>query len=460
MRRLRWIIAIVVLLSVGGGVGYEVLQANAGKGASPPNIRRVTIDRGDLTLTVNVTGTVAAAQVADLSFDAPGLVADVDVIEGQHVAKGDLLARQDVTAYRLSLAQATAIRHAAQLTLDSLRAPPTPDDLAVATANLKAAQSAYNGLFGAIDPNAISGAQVQLQAAQTAYQDAIQHRRDVGGQFKNDSPTYQLALAQEGQASFAVEAAQLQLQLLQRGVDGRLITAAKAKIAVAQAALDRLRAGALPAELDRAQLAIDQAQLGVDAANQQLASTQLRAPFAGVVSRIMVAAGALSLSTVPAIVLTDTSQLHVRLAVDEIDIGHIAEGQPVSLTLDALPGVSLTGKVSNVAQAADQSATIVSYAVQVALDPSTAPVKVGMTAAASIVVRQLRNVVRVPNLFVRIDRRSGAAFVNLVNADETLTEIPVQLGLRTEEYSEVIDGLSVGDQVGVSLDSTFSILGS
>jgi RND family efflux transporter MFP subunit len=207
--------------------------------------------------------------------------------------------------------------------------------------------------------------------------------------------------------------------------------------------------------------------LVVDSAQQQLTSTQLRAPFDGIVSQINITAGALSISratsagtSIPAaIVLMDTTHLHVRLAVDEIDVGHIAEGQPVTLTLDALPDSTLSGHISSVAQVADPSATVVGYAVQVALDPSDAPIKVGMTAAASIIVRQLHHVVRVPNLYVRIDRRSGAAFVNLVNADGTLTEIAVQLGLRTEEYSEVIDGLNVGDHVGISLDSTFSILG-
>ncbi len=48
---------------------------------------------------------------------------------------------------------------------------------------------------------------------------------------------------------------------------------------------------------------------------------------------------------------------------------------------------------------------------------------------------------------------------NLVNADGTLTEIPVKLGLRTEEYSEVVSGLNEGDHVGVNLDSGFSLLG-
>jgi multidrug efflux pump subunit AcrA (membrane-fusion protein) len=67
---------------------------------------------------------------------------------------------------------------------------------------------------------------------------------------------------------------------------------------------------------------------------------------------------------------------------------------------------------------------------------------------------------RVPNLYVRLDRRTNEAFVNLVNADNSLTEVPVSLGFRTEDYSEVLGGLNEGDTVGINLDSNFDLFGN
>ncbi len=408
----RRLIIIGVVLAVLGAAAYAFITVNAQNNAQKPNIRQVSIDRGDLTLGVNATGTIAAAQTASLSFDNPGVVSEIDVEEGQHVAKGDVLARQDAQGYQLAVTQAQATLRAAQLMLDQVQAPPSDRDLAVAQANVKAAQDAYASLAGSVDPNAITAAQDRLQQAQIAYQDAVQHRKDTGGQFSTNSSTYQLALAQEGQASFGVQAAQLQLQILQRGVDGRLLAAAKAKITLAQSELARLKAGPLQAQIDRAKLGVQQAQMALDQANQQVSNTELRAPFAGDVSLIGVKVGALSVGAIPAVVVTDTSQLHMMIQVDEIDIGQVHEGEPVSLALDALPGQTLSGHVTQVALTANQAlASVVTYAVQVAFDPTQAPIKVGMTVSASITVRKLQNVLRVPNIYVRLDQRNNQSYV-------------------------------------------------
>jgi len=450
----------MILLAVLAGGIYAVIARRNADNASKPNIRTTTIDRGTLTVTVSATGKVAPQQSISLSFPNPGLVAAIFVAEGQHVAAQQVLIQQDRAAPHLALIQADANFQAAILALQQLMAPPSAADLAVAEANVKAAQTAYNGLLGSVDPNAVAAAQLRLQQAQTAYQDAITHRKDTGGRVPTDSPTYQLALAQEGQASFAVAVAQIQLQIAQRGVDGRLLAAARAKITQAQAQLDQLKAGATPAEVSRAQLAVDQARMARDEAQRQLDATTLGAPFAGVVAAIAARPGALAVGGVPVIVLMDTAQLHVNLSVDEIDIGQVREGQPVQLTLDALPDETLTGNVDRIALVASPSDTTVAYDVSVRLEPVAATVKVGMTATATIIVRELPNVVRVPNSYVRLDRRHNGAYVNLVSSDGSLTEIPVNLGLRTDEYSEILGGLNEGDTVGINLDSTFSLLGN
>jgi HlyD family secretion protein len=448
----------LIVLVILGGVGYGLFRAiNL---PQKPNLRTAKIDRGTLTFTVNATGNVAARQTANLSFDAPGVVTAINVTEGQRVDRGQVLIQQDNTAQQLAITQADANYQAAQLSLDQLLAPPSASDLALAEGNLKAAQTTYNALLASVDPNAVKAAELKVQQAETAYQDAITHRKDTGGRVPTDSPTYQLALAQEGQASFALAIAQLQLQILKRGTDSRILVAAKAQIDQARAQLNQLKAGPSQAQITRAQLGIDQAKNALDEAQHQLDATTLRAPFAGIVGTLTAQIGGLSVSTIPAVTLVDTSTLHVTLKVDELDIGRVKPDQPVKLTLDALPDTTVTGRVDQIALIADSTGAIISYDVTVQIDPTPAPLKVGMTASGTITVQELRDVLRIPNSYVRVDRRNNQAYANLVNADETLIEVPVQLGLRTDDYSQIVAGLNEGDTVGISLDSNFSLLGN
>jgi len=77
-----------------------------------------------------------------------------------------------------------------------------------------------------------------------------------------------------------------------------------------------------------------------------------------------------------------------------------------------------------------------------------------MTANAVFTVRHLANVLRVQNIYLRLDRTTNQSFSHVVNKDGTLSEVPVQVGLRSDEYSEVISGLNEGDTVAISADGS------
>ncbi|MBX3081511.1 MAG: efflux RND transporter periplasmic adaptor subunit [Anaerolineae bacterium] len=451
MRRILLVLVVAAVIVAGGYWVWQQQQATAAE--QKPNIRTATIDRGSLTLLVNANGNIAPERSVRLSFDAPGIVAEIDAKEGQMVSAGQILARQDDTAQRLAVEQAKANLNVAELSLRRLQAPPDPRDLAVAEAQVKTAEASYNALFSTITPAQIRAAEAQYNQAVAAYETATQRRKDTGGQYPTDSVPFQLALAQEGQASFNAEIARLQVQLLRRGPDGRTVAAAKAQIEASKARLDQLKAPVPQVQIDQATISIDQAKFALEQAERQLEKVVLTAPFSGVVSTIAIRQGALSVTGVPAIVLVDVSRFHVDVRVDEIDIGLLREGQPVALTVDALGGAALSGRVDRIALVADQSGTVTTYQVRMALDPTEAKIKAGMTVSAAITVQEVIDVVRVPNQFVRLDKRTNQAYVNLVNSTGTLTEIPIQLGLRTEEYSEVVVGLREGDTVGINLDA-------
>jgi len=66
----------------------------------------------------------------------------------------------------------------------------------------------------------------------------------------------------------------------------------------------------------------------------------------------------------------------------------------------------------------------------------------------------------IPNLFVRLDRRTDEAFVNVLDDDGNLVEQLVELGVQNDEISEVRAGLAEADVIAIDLDSSaFSIFG-
>jgi HlyD family secretion protein len=70
----------------------------------------------------------------------------------------------------------------------------------------------------------------------------------------------------------------------------------------------------------------------------------------------------------------------------ELDVVHVAIGQPVEVTLDALPGETLRGTVIDVGRVPELILGDVTYRVRIALDdvPEDLPLRWGMTALVSI----------------------------------------------------------------------------
>lgn len=463
MRLLRRLFTILIVLAVLGGGVYLYTQRQAEQAViaeqqRKANIRTVKIERGNLILTVSANGVIAADKSSNIGFDTPGVVAEILVKEGDRVAEKQIVARLVDTAQQLSLNQAKANLKVAELNKENLLKPVDPRDIAAAEANVTVAQGSYQALFTQFSPQAIEAARQRYVQAQTAAELAVQRRRDAGGQYPGDSPQYLLAVAQEGQAAFTAEIARLQYAALQAGPDRRLVAAASAQITAAKARVELLKAGPPQLQVDQTNIAIEQAKVGVEQAQRALDNTVLRAPFAGVIGTVLAKIGTLTSTGVPAMILIDDQPLRVDVTVDEIDIGQLQEGQPVTLTLDALSDAELTGSIRTIALISTQLGTVTNYTVRVDLDPTDQPVKVGMTANTTVTVREVTNVIRVPNTYVRIDRRLNQAFVNLFDTEGNLTEVQVTLGLRTDEYSEVIAGLQEGDTVGIDLSGEgFSI---
>jgi HlyD family secretion protein len=255
------------------------------------------------------------------------------------------------------------------------------------------------------------------------------------------NPTPQKLAAAEAK----VAQARAQLNQLGGGTQND-ITVARSTVEQRQAALDALTAA--PAEKDLAQAEANVAQAEANLASAKLShdSAELTAPFAGTVATVDVKVGdtvGANSQTAP-IALVDLSAFHVDVNVSEADVARLNLGQAAEVELDALPGQKLTGTLDYVAPTATTEQNVTTYLARVNLEPTDQQLRVGLSAAVTIVTERRENVLLVPSGAIR-ETDSGAQ-VQVRRGDQTV-DVPVELGLAGDSLTEVTSGLNEGDVV-------------
>ncbi len=407
---------------------------------------------GDVTTSVSATGHIVTKQQTNLSFAQSGIVKSIAGQVGQTVKAGQDVASLDDSAQQASITRAQDNLTAAQAALDKLLQPVSQADIDAAQASVTSAQASYqSSASSGTSAAALKTYQLQVQKAQQAVVAADYARAGAGGQYSTTDPNYQKAVANVSSAQIAANQAQLNLEQAQHS--GTNLDQATANIALAETKLAQVKAGSSQATIDAAQMQIEIAKVQLIQAQHAEAVMQVVAPFAGEVSTVNVKVG--EQSTSPAFVLTDSSTLYVNLSIDEADIGQVSVGLPVSLTLDALPNLTLTGKVTRITPIADTSSTsVITYTTQVALDKPEAALKPGMTVSADFTITNARNVTRVPSSYLKVNSTYNQTTVNLVIPNGTTIPVPVTIGVQGTDYSEVISGLRAGDRLSVNAITT------
>lgn len=501
---MKRVVIIVLILAVVVGVtvaGYQFLNPKSYDIAEDPDVEVIDIGRDTILATINAAGRIEPGAEVQVNFEASNSeVTEVLVERGQPVTDGIVLARlrtddlelavrradielaraqaQFEQLFRSPLAEevasAQAALESAEANLDQVLAGPRQDEIASAQASVESARANLNRVMEGPSEDDITvaaanlrRAEVALKEAQWAY-DQVAYRADIGGlpqaaQLEQATIDYEAALANynlavQGPQEADIAGARSQLaqaesslaRLLESPTQAEVV-AAQAQRAQAEASLARLLEEPDAAEIAAAQAAVDTAQIGLEQARLNLARASLVAPIDGVITEINIKRGEWPPAGQAAMVITDMSAYHIDVEVDEIDISRIATDQDVVVAIDAIPNEEFTGHVADISPGPIQSASsgIVAYEVTIALDTNDARLLPGMTADATIETERLEHVVVVPNRAVSIDRSSGepVAYVEKVGDDGRAVRTDIELGLRSETVSQVLDGLEAGDQI-------------
>jgi HlyD family secretion protein len=217
----------------------------------------------------------------------------------------------------------------------------------------------------------------------------------------------------------------------------------------------RSEADARRASCDTVRADLVQADARIRVTRVEQGRTSLYAPFSGTVAKIVGELGEYStpsppgVPTPPAIDLIDESCLYVKAPMDEVDAPKIKPGLPVRVSLDALPKQPMQGKVRRVAPyvvAVEKQARTVD--VEVYFDVPPDGLLVGYSADVEIVLGGRANVLRVPTAALI----EGGRVMILDAASGKLEERKVKTGLANWEFTEIVDGLSEGERIVISLD--------
>ncbi|MCS7282930.1 MAG: efflux RND transporter periplasmic adaptor subunit [Anaerolineae bacterium] len=439
MLKRRWIWIVVAVVVVVAGVGGFLLWRQTRAATATTAMRAVPVRKGTLQVTVSASGSLEPVRQVDLSFDVSGKVAEVQVDIGDTVKAGQMLARLDTTSLELSLRQAEAQLKSAQAQLAKARTPATEEEIKAAEAAYYSALAQYQELKNSPSPESLASlkaqlekAKVALERAQAAY-DRVSWRPDISARpesqaLQDATLDYQVALANYEAAA--------------KGPSKEELAAAWRNVESAKAKLESLRNGPTEEDLASAEATLEQAQIAVETARRNLEAAVLKAPFDGVIAAMNLVVGEPAVS--PAITLMDLSRFRITVQVDEMDVSQLAVGMPAVVTVDAMPDVALTGKVERIGVAASSTSGAVYYPVVIALDPTDAPLRAGMSASVTIRVQELTDQLLIPTWAILTNPITNRPYV-LRRTASGVEPVNVQLGVRHSGYAQVLSGLSEGD---------------
>lgn len=156
--------------------------------------------------------------------------------------------------------------------------------------------------------------------------------------------------------------------------------------------------------------------------------------------------------------LLDTAAYQVILDIDELDIQGIEAGQPVEVTVDAIPDAVYQGTVTGVSMAGENTNGVGTYKVSVLLETAE-DLLPGMSANGKITMDHKTDVLLIPiDTLQTID---GEKSVNVLKADGTYETRKVTVGLVNNDYAEILEGVQEGEelQVIVKLEDIYSQMG-
>ena len=216
-------------------------------------------------------------------------------------------------------------------------------------------------------------------------------------------------------------------------------------------------------DLEDAEYNYDTAQSTLEEANSDASETIITAPISGVVVGEPKTAGTMAVqgSDNPTVIMriADLSKKQIKAKVDETDIGNIRIGQEATFTVDAFTDKKFTARVSKISQtdvtnswdtsssasSASSGTSVIYYYVTLDVDDPENLLLPAMTARVVINTADRNDALVVPLSTLKTD--AAGSYVLVLQEDGTQETRYVETGIYSDEYVEILGGLSEGERV-------------
>jgi HlyD family secretion protein len=329
-----------------------------GEKASASDYITGKVDRQNLEVDVSATGTVQAVITVQVGSQVSGTISWLGADFNSQVKKGQVIARLDPAIF--------------QTQVENARANVINSEAAVQSAATEINNQKANVTAAKANQEVARVQRDDAQALVRRYQElsTIISGRDLEAaqaQANADAARYEQAVAQVGQSQAAYETSKSKLD--------------QSKAAVAQA----------KAQLQQTQVNLDHSIIA--------------SPIDGVVVSRNVDVGQTVAASLQAPTLftiaNDLTKMQVLASIDEADVGQIKQGIKANFTVDAFPGETFTGEISQVRLNAQTLQNVVTYSAVIDVANSNLKLRPGMTANITIPVARSDNALVIPNAALR-----------------------------------------------------------
>ncbi|EFK96759.1 efflux transporter, RND family, MFP subunit, partial [sediment metagenome] len=199
-------------------------------------------------------------------------------------------------------------------------------------------------------------------------------------------------------------------------------------------------------------ISIQQKKNQLNEAQKALNDYYVYAPFDGILSELNVSVGE-KVSTSTNIGILISEQNSTQIEFNEIDFIKIKKGQKAIITFDALEDITLEGYVSDLDITGTVSSGVVTYNVEIIFDGENEEVKNGMNLSVEIITDSNEQTIVVPNSTLSISKNK--TFVSILE-NGIVKQIEVETGVKNDTQTEIISGLSVGDELIIKENNVVS----
>ncbi|MGN0438889.1 MAG: efflux RND transporter periplasmic adaptor subunit [Lachnospiraceae bacterium] len=438
------VVAVVGILFVVGIIamvkaGQEAMKAMESMSQNSDDL--YTVEKQDLKCEITTSGDVVGLDEIAYTSPVNAKVEDIKVKVGETVKEGTMLLTYDAAALGDDLAkvelQATSERAAGNASYEvanraAQKAKEAREKINQLNAEITTFQNRLNELNAIINAYeaqqpATTEAETTEEATGTSTQDATTEEPTTPS---IDEATYQAAVTEA--TGIAEEIATRQGQIAEQQAiidaaeDARVSGSAATQISVTNQLADM--------NVNEARETLNAAEAGITAKKK------------GIVKSIEITKGAFAAETQTVMTIINADDIGVEFIISKDDLGTIKEGQKARVVV---AGKEYEGSVAYISRVATMDSALSSGTATVkgsiALDNPGDDIFIGVSAKVYLYVGESKDTLAVP--YQALSSDIDGDYVYIVNKENLIERKDVTIGLVTDEYYEIIDGLKVGDKV-------------